>query len=327
MTPNLTEATVKAAIAAIDSETSTTVEKIEMLIEMAMDLQKKPREVEQLRSAVELYLHAIELCGEERLVLRARAFVGLATALRSIPDEGDDLLVEAKRLYEAALPILREHTSPEEIAEAEMNLGLVLQSLVPFGKARMADSIQAYQRALRVFTGAAFPQEYAILQNNLAIAYLSMPVSTGGSDLRQAMAVQTFEQALQWVTLTDHPVEYAMLQNNLGNALQYMPSAHTVENNYRAIAAYDEALKVRTARDMPLEYANTLANKANALSNLPDDAAHPERGNTQNLYQAIALYREAESIFLEHGQIEQAQTVIRAIEELEAELEGLGETQ
>jgi tetratricopeptide (TPR) repeat protein len=316
--PTMTETAVKAAIAAIESETATITEKLEMLLEMAMGLQKKPKDPEQLHQAIALYQHAIDLSEPDYPFFWARAMAGMATALRTIPTEDVEVLLQAKALYEKALPMLQEHASPEEVAEAEMNLGLVLQSLVPAGHARLADSIQSYQRALRVFTGDAYPQEYAILQNNIAIAYLSMPLT--GTDIQQGMAVQTFEQALRWIALIDHPSEYAMLQNNLGNALQYLPSTHPVENNWRAIAAYDEALKVRTVRDTPLEYANTIANKANALSNLPDDPEHPEVGNPQHLQQALHYYQEARDIFNQYGYAGQVEMVTQAIEEIEQEL-------
>lgn len=317
MTPSITDAAVKAAIAAIESETATTLEKIEMLTQMALGFQKKPKSPKQLQDAVVLYQRAIYLCADDQHPLAcARATVGLGTALRTMPSEGFDLLVQAKEAYEKALPILQEHASPEEVAELEMNLGLVLQSLVPFNLARMADSIQAYQRALQVFTAQTYPQEYAILHNNIAIAYLSMPLAPDREELRQGLAVQSFEQALKWIDIIDHPSEYAMLQNNLGNALQYLPSSHPVENNLRAIAAYDEALKVRNPKDTPVEYANTVSNKANALCNLPDDLEKPEAGNSNNLMQARAYYQEALEIFTRYGQMEQAQMVAQALEEL-----------
>lgn len=319
-TPSLVDTVVNAAIAAIESEAATPVEKIEMLIEIAAGLQKKPRDPEQFWAAVELYRRAMELCRDDHPLLRARAQAGMGTALRSVPSDDLDPLLQAKACYETALPLLQEHASPEEVAEAEMNLGLVLQSLAPFHKARLVDSIHAYQRALRVFSGEAYPQEHAILQNNIAIAYLSMPLSTEGEDMRQGMAVQAFQQALQWVTLIDHPSEYAMLQNNLGNALQYLPSTHPVENNWRAIAAYDEALRVRTATDTPLEYANTIANKANVLVNLLDDAERPEAGNAKHLTQAQHYYREAQTIFAQYGQVQQATQVAEALEAIATDL-------
>lgn len=317
------EETVKAALAAIDSESVTTGEKIEMLIEIATELQQRPKEISQLEGSIELYRKAIELCLNEYPHLKGRAMVGMAIAFRALPEEGPESLTKARKLLERALPILLEHASPEEIAESQMNLGLVLQSLVPFGGAKLTDSLQYYQQALRVFTPEAFPREYAILQNNIGIAYLSLPVHLDGGNLREGMAVQTFERALQYITLIDHPSEYAMLQNNLGNALQYAPSTHPVENNWRAVQAYDEALKVRNPRDTPLEYANTIANKANVLSNLPDDADHPEAGNRSHLQQARAYYQEARQLFLQYGQINQADTVEMAIAEIDRDLEAI----
>ncbi|RCJ29085.1 hypothetical protein A6770_01465 [Nostoc minutum NIES-26] len=320
MTPSITDSAVKAAIAAMASESATVEEKIQMLIEMAQGFQKKPKKAQDLRNAVSLYYRAHEMSGEEYPLLKARAQVGMAGTLRTIPDAGTELLLQAKVGYEEALPILQQLALPEEVAEAQMNFGLVLQSLVPFNLARIADSIQAYHEALRVFTWENYPQEYAILYNNIAIAYLSMPMASEREYLRQGLAVQSFEVALKHINLIDHPREYAMLQNNLGNALQYLVSSHPVENNLRAIAAYDEALKVRNFKDAPLEYANTISNKANALFNLPDNPEKPEAGNLQNLLQARNYYQQAWQIFTQHQQIEQAEVVAQALQELETEM-------
>lgn len=307
---------VRAAVEALEAETATSVEKIEMLLEMAHRLQQKPEDEHPLRQAVVLYDHALKLSGDEFPLLVARSQVGKATALRSLPEEGPESLLVAKTLYQSALPVLIQQGSPEEAAETQMNLGLVMQSLVPYHRAQLADCIRLYQQALEVFTAKNYPQEFAILQNNIAIAYLSMTSAIGRDDLKQAIAVQTFEQALESINLIDHPSEYAMLQNNLGNALQYLPSAHPVENNLRALKAYDEALKVRTAQDTPLVYAHTIANRANVLMNLPDDLANPEGGNPHNLEEAATSYREAEEIFLAYQQFGQAETVRRAYEGL-----------
>jgi tetratricopeptide (TPR) repeat protein len=316
----MTDSAVKAAMAVIASSSATTQEKIEMLIEMAQGFQKKPKTAQDLWNAVSLCHQAHELCAEDNLLWKARAKAGMAGALKAIPDVGEQLLLEAKQRLEEALPILLEFAPQEEVAEAQMNLGLVLQSLVPFNLARMTDSIQAYQKALQVFTWQKYPQEYAILHNNIAIAYLSMPLTSEKESLRQGLAVQTFEEALKHIRLINHPREYAMLQNNLGNALQYLPSSHPLENILRAIAAYDEALKVRDPKDTPLEYANTISNKANALFNLPDNPEKPEAGNLKNMRQARTYYQEAWEIFTQHGQIEQAEVVVQMLQELETEI-------
>jgi tetratricopeptide (TPR) repeat protein len=320
MNPSITDSAVKAAIAAIASESATTQEKIQMLIEMALGFQKKPKTAKDLRNAVGLYYRAYEMCGEDYPLLKARAQAGMAGTLQTIPDADTQVLLQAKDSYEAALPILQQLASPAEAAEAQMNLGLVLQSLVPFNLARIGDSIKAYHEALRVFTWQDYPQEYAILYNNIAIAYLSMPLASEREYLRQGLAVQSFEVALKHITLIDHPREYAMLQNNLGNALQYLVSSHPVENNLRAIAAYDEALKVRNPRDTPLEYANTISNKANALCNLPDDLEKPADGNLQNLCQARDYYQQAWEIFTENQQVTQAEIVAQALQEIASEI-------
>lgn len=320
MTPSITDSGVKAAVAAIASESATTAEKIQMLIEMGQGFQKKPETAQDLRNAVSLFYRAYEMCGDEYPLLKARAQVGMAGTLQTIPDNGPQLLLQAKIGYEEALPILQQLAAPVEVAEAQMNMGLVLQSLVKFNLARIVDSIQAYHEALRVFTWQDYPQEYAILYNNIAIAYLSMPLASEREYLRQGLAVQSFEVALKHIQPIDHPREYAMLQNNLGNALQYLVSSHPLENNLRAIAAYDEALKVRNPKDTPLEYANTISNKANALFNLPDDPEKPEAGNLQNLLQARTYCQQAGEIFTQHQQIEQAEVVAQALQEIEAEI-------
>ncbi|BAY13791.1 hypothetical protein [Calothrix sp. NIES-2098] len=314
MTPSMTDSAVTEAIAAIASESATTEEKIQMLIEVALGFQKKPQTVKDLRNAVSLYYRAYEMCGEDYPLLKAKAQVGMAGTLQEIPDVGTQLLLQAKAGYEEALPILQQLASPTEVAEAQMNLGLVLQLLVPFNLARTTDSIKAYHEALRVFTWQDYPQEYAILYNNIAIAYLSMPLASEREYLCQGLAIQTFEVALKHIQLHDHPKEYAMLQNNLGNALQYLVSDHPLENNLRAIAAYDEALKVRNPKDTPLEYANTISNKANALCNLVDNSQNPEVGILQNLLQARAYYQEAWEIFTQHQQQEKAQVVAQAMQ-------------
>lgn len=320
------QTTVKAAIAAIESETASLSEKIEMLLAIATDLQKKPKSTQQLEAAIALYDKAIELSFKSYPLFKARALVGKGTALRTIPSESAELLLSAKQAYELALPILQELASPKEVAEVEMNLGLVLQALVPFQQAKMQDAISAYKRSLRVFNGLTHPQEYAILQNNIAIAYLSFSLAPEKEEIRQALAVQSLKEALQWITLNNHPNEYAMLQNNLANTLQYLPSTHPLENNLQALAAYDEALKVRTVRDTPLEYASTIANKANLLYNLPDDRDRPEAGNHQNLLQAKTYYQEALQIFSRYGELGRGEVVAAALVEVERELEAWGES-
>jgi tetratricopeptide (TPR) repeat protein len=309
------------ALVAVEASDQGPIEKVEMLVEMALGLQQKPKSPTQLEHAVSLYDRALELCPESEPLLAARLHAGKASALRAIPGPGFEHLQLAREELERALAPLRElGASSEEIAEAEMALGVVLHSLAGVHAARLTDAIAAYQRATRVFDRRRYPKEFAILQNNLATAYLSMPLVDERGKLREALAVQAFTEALAVVTLTDDPVEFAMLQNNLGNALQYASSGHPLQNGLRALEAYDAALKVRNARDTPVQYANTIANKANCLRNLPDDAARPGAGNPGRLREAAALYAEAAPIFALHAEGERADLVEEARAEILREL-------
>jgi len=307
---------MRAALAAAADTSATPVERAEMLMEIAMGLQKRPKSPDQLLSAVELYQTALTLCPEDERLLSARITARMGTALQAIPEQGTAHLERARAGFEAAIPKLKELGRPEELAEAEMNLGLVVQNLAGVGRARITDAISAYQRALRTFDRARYPAEFAILQNNLATAFLSMPFTDERAKMREALAVQAFEEGLKVVNLIDNPSEYAMLQNNLGNALQYASSSHTLENNLRALDAYDEALRVRTRDASPLEYANTISNRANCLWNLPDQPEQPEFGNRANLALAQSAYLEARAIFMEHGELDKARIVAEAIDQI-----------
>jgi tetratricopeptide (TPR) repeat protein len=321
----VTDEVVAQALARASDPTLPLDERISVLVEVAVGLQERPKAVSELFGALRLYERALELAGPTGdALLEARIRLGKASVLGTLPGESTEALEAARDELEQALPVVRAEGDDEEVGDAEMRLGLMLQTLVAAHRARMPDAIQAYHRALRVFTRETHPREFAILHNNLATAYLSLPLVDEHAKMREALAVSSFEEALRVVTLTDEPVEYAMLQNNLGNALQYMPSGHRLANVVRAIEAYDEALRVRTARDMPIEHANTIANKANALANLPDDLERPEAGNPSNLREAVALYRRAETLFAAHGLADRAGVVAEALAEIEAELPPAG---
>ncbi|GHE01076.1 hypothetical protein U879_13180 [Defluviimonas sp. 20V17] len=314
---------VLAARRSVDEADATTAEKAEMLMEMAMGIQQKPKTPEDLLAAVELYEQAIDLCTAGDALLSARIRARMSTALMSVPSDDPAFLKRAREEMETALATLTAEGKDEEVAEAEMNLGLICQNLAGMGMGKIQDAIGAYQRALRVFDRTQFPAEFAILQNNLATAFLSIPFSDDSGKMREALAVQSFEEGLKVVNLIDHPTEYAMLQNNLGNALQYASSSHPVENGFRALEAYDEALKVRTENDTPGEFANTIANKANCLANLPDDPENPEGGNAGNLAQALGLYHQARKIFAAVGETGKVQMLAEAIGELQDLLKSL----
>jgi tetratricopeptide (TPR) repeat protein len=314
------ETEVEVALATVETSAAPPVEKTEMLVEIAMGLQKRPRVAAQLEGALTLYRKALATCPPEEPLLRARTLARMSTALRALPGDSPAPLAAALQALDDAAPVLAALGLPEEVAELEMNRGLVVQALASVGRARIQDAITAYQRALRVFGRERFPKEFAILHNNLATAFLAVATGGSGSKMSEALAVSSFEEGLRGVNVIDHPVEYAMLQNNLGNALQSVASNHRLDNRLRALAAYDEALRVRTRGEMPLEYANTVANRATCLWGLPDDPADPASGTLGNLRQAQRLLGEALEVFAEHGEMAKAASVREALAEIGADI-------
>ena len=321
----LSQSQLDAALAAADDDDASPEERAEMLMEIAMGMQQVPKSPQQLADAIALYERALEVAPNTATLLRARISARMGTALHALPDGDVEHLERALQCFKTAIAAMQGPAKPEEVAEAELNQGLVLQSLSTMGRARVADAIGAYQRALRTFTREAWPQEYSVLHNNLAIAYLSMPANDESGRMREALAVQSFEEVLNVINLIDHPSEYAMINNNLGNALQYASSSHVLENNLRALDAYDEALRVRNPRDTPLEYANTIANKANVLRNL-SPAAQPIQPGARDtavlsdpLHDALALVREAHDLFSRFGDAHKAALMQDAAAEIEAD--------
>lgn len=316
---------VEVALATVESSPATAVEKTEMLVEIAMGLQKQPRAAAQIEGALTLYRKALETCPASEPLLHARTLARMATALRTLPGDGSAPLEAALAALDEAAPVLAALGGEEEGAELEMNRGLVLQALASLGRAPVKEAIAAYQRSLRIFDRHRYPKEFAILHNNLATAFLAVAPGGPGSRMSEALAVSSFEEGLRGVNLIDHPAEYAMLQNNLGNALQSVGSSHALDNRLRALAAYDEALRVRTRGEMPLEYANTVANRATCLWGLPDDLEDPASGHGANLREVRRLLGEALEIFAEHGETGKVASVREALAEVEGELAAVRE--
>ena len=128
---------VRAALAAAEDDSALPSERAEMLMEMAMGLQQRPKSREQLQQSVELYDRALAICPEDERLLRARITARKGTALQATPEQGTALLERARAAFEEAIPTLIDFGRPEELAEAEMNLGVVVQNLSGAGRARI----------------------------------------------------------------------------------------------------------------------------------------------------------------------------------------------
>ena len=128
--------------------------------------------------------------------------------------------------------------------------------------------------------GAALPQRapgdqrrvgarvWAAAHAGLAAAYLTMPMTEAGDQLRLGVAVGSLRAALTVYTMATHPAQWSSAQLNLANALVYAPSKHQGDNLTEAVELYEAVLGARSRDADPVGYARALANQGNALAHL-----------------------------------------------------------
>lgn len=199
--------------------------------------------------------------------------------------------------YRQAIAALSNSPLASATASAQMNLGICYQELAQGSRGALLEAVKCYQEALKFFSKESFPEEFAFLQNNLALAYLSIPLAESSDQLRVAIAIQALREALEVYTRETHGELWASTQLNLANALQYAPTSHIVENLQEAVNLYEEILKVRRPTDNPAGYARLLANQGNALAHLGIfDHAVPKLNEARNIFSQIGETDSADSI-------------------------------
>lgn len=217
--------------------------------------------------AADDFREAIAAAREPAPVFTAILEMQLADTLMSLPG-GDDASVlehldDALRLAEPArLPLL--------VAELWMRKGVVLQHAAADGnRPKLLEAVNCYQKSLAAgITAESSPACYGQLQNNLGLAYLSMPSREASDLLRTGIAVQSFRHALEVYDRDRDPDMWSSVKMNLANSLQYLPSSHPEENLIQAVDGYEEVLEVRTEARDPVAHARVLLNQANALAHL-----------------------------------------------------------
>jgi tetratricopeptide (TPR) repeat protein len=154
-------------------------------------------------------------------------------------------------------------------AELWLNQGTLLHEMADGQRGVLLEAVKCYQEAIRCgLSRDATPEQFALAHNNLALAYLSMPMTEASDQLRMAVAVQSLREALKVYTRDRYPEQWASTQLNLANALQYLPSSHPQDNLAQAVEIYEDVLQVRDRAFDPVGYARVLANQANALAHL-----------------------------------------------------------
>ncbi|MFN8155920.1 MAG: hypothetical protein U0R68_00770 [Candidatus Nanopelagicales bacterium] len=184
-----------------------------------------------------------------------------------------------------ALPL----SAPTELrAELQVARALARQELAGDNKGALLAVVADLTEAVKVLREDSHPELFAVINQQLALAYLMMPMGDDGDRIRLGVAVTSLRAALRVFTPQTHPGAWATTQVNLANALQYLPSAHQESNLDEAVQLYEEVLSYRDEQVDPVGVARILTNQANALGHLGvlDDA-------TERLEHARRLFASA----------------------------------
>ena len=106
MATSMSVSDFNAALRAVESDEASPEEKAEMLMEIGMGMQTRPKSAQDLHQAVALYERALGLCPATASLLSARIRARMGTALQALPDGGADALRKARDCYEKSLPVL-----------------------------------------------------------------------------------------------------------------------------------------------------------------------------------------------------------------------------
>ena len=244
-------------------------------------------------------------------ILAALLMSQVADLAASLPDCSAALVMQD---YKIAIDLAEECKLPMLLPELYTKMGMMLQNASNGQRGALLQAVNSYQSALQNgVTQEEHPLLFAQLQNNLGLAYLSMPAMEASHQLRNGIAVQSFRHALKVYTIEDHPDMWASVSMNLANALQYAPSSHPEDNLIQAVETYEDVLKIRSRAKDPVAYALVLLNQANALAHL---------GMFKPALEKLA---EAYKLFHWYDHIEQANAAQELVEQINQKLGDRGE--
>jgi tetratricopeptide (TPR) repeat protein len=217
------------------------------------------------------------------------------TLAQFLTDVGDP--ARASRVADAALQSLPLTADRDLRAHLQLTRALARQQLAGEDRGALLAVVSDLNEATKVFREESHPDLFALCNEQLALAYLVMPMSDQGDRLRLGVAVNALRAALRVFTPQTHPHQWATTQVNLANALQYVPSAHQADNLDEAVQLYEEVLQTRDPNEDPIGYARILSNQGNALGHL---------GVFADARQRLELAR---SMFAQEGDADAAATV------------------
>ena len=239
-------------------------------------------------------------------VLAAQLLAQLAQVQSTLPDAS---VATTLTQWRTAIALAGDTPLPNLRGDLRVGLAIALQEAAGERRELLVEAIKTYQEALRAgITLEDTPETFALVQNNIGLAYLTMPMTDAGDKLRHAVAVQSFREALKVYTAETHTEAWSSTMLNMANAFQYLPTSHPEENLIQAVETYEQLLGVRNKAFDPLGYARILANQANALAHL-------------GMFQpATEKYTEAHKLLHWHGEADLAATILVQLERINAQL-------
>ncbi len=195
-------------------------------------------EAEDYKSAQAKLKSAVAAARQDSPVLAATLLSQLADIGAVTPGHSPALVVQD---YQEAIRLAGDCKLPMLLPELHTKMGMILQNASNGQRGALLQAVNSYQTALQSgIDETEHPELFAQLQNNLGLAYLSMPAMGASNQLRNGIAVQSFRHALKIYTVEKHPDMWASVSMNLANALQYAPSSHPKENLIQAVETYEE---------------------------------------------------------------------------------------
>ncbi len=194
-------------------------------------------------------------------------------------------------------------------ADLWLDMGTALHELSKgYKKFALIEAIKCYTNALSFYKKERFPKTYALIKNNIALAYLVMPVEVPEDQLKLSYAVQCLREVRSIYKKEENYNEWFATTLNMANALQHLPSSNPAKNLVKAIELYNELLSDEHIKDEPIRYAKVLANYGSALSHLGILA----KGKT--------ALEKAKEIFRRFNLIEEVQIIDEVLQEIEEKM-------
>lgn len=261
---------------------------------------------EDFKAAQKKLRSAVSAAKSASPILAATLLSQLAEIAGSLPNCSPALVMQD---YREAIRLATNCRLPMLLPELQIKMGMMFQNSANGQRGALLQAVNCYQAALQAgVTKEKYPEMFAQLQNNLGLAYLSMPAMGASNQLRNGIAVQSFRHALQVYTMEEYPDMWASVSMNLANALQYAPSSHPEENLIQAVEIYEDVLQVRSRAKDPIAYALVLLNQANALAHL-------------GMFKpALEKLSEAYKLFQWYDQLEQAAAARELVEQINQKL-------